>query len=149
MTRDVCVNVSLQIPCTCVAANCYFREFKHADNSVVLTRLVDLGDRHCFARTLCNSRRASRASCDFPLSLFLFLFVFFFLFFLAMFPSDFCTIDYHDFLRKLHRNRAVVSPSEAIYVWWCRGNSDARNTRCVNEPFIPSSLLRIHVSRKL
>lgn len=85
-----------------------------------LTRLVDLGDRHCFARTLCNSRRASRAPCDFPLSLFLFLLIFPFLCFLAMFLSDFCTINYHDFLRKLHRNRTVVSPSEAIYVWWRR-----------------------------
>lgn len=39
------------------------RESKHADNSAALTAIaVDLQDRHCFARTLCNSRRALGAS---------------------------------------------------------------------------------------
>lgn len=67
---------------------------KHADNSAALTTIaVDLQDRHCSARTLCNSRRASAAPRLLilpPLSLSLISFCLFC--FLLAFPQHFFRI---------------------------------------------------------
>lgn len=125
------------------------RESKHADNSAALTTLaIDLQDRHCFVRTLCNSSSIG-SSPTLPLFFFSSSRLSF-SFSLSCFSSFSCNISfgslhgYHEFLRKLHRNRAtwLSRPTQFTFEEPIveRGNSNARNTRCRRGSFKLGSL---------